>query len=314
MSSKVIEIGYGDVKRVKIGGNGPLVLIGGPCAIENRDHALMMADQISKICKELNVDWIYKSCFDKDCRSSPDSFHGVGIDQGLEILSEVRKEFGIPVTSDFSDPAWAQATGEVCDLVQVPAYLCRQTSILRAAAKTGRPIHLKKGQFMSPWNMKNSVKKIEAAGGSQILLADRGTFFGYNMLVNDMRSFSIMAQTGYPVCYDITHSIQMPTSMGEISGGEREFIPPLTRAATAAGHRANPQHHPRPARALLGPGESAEPQSQRHRRPARHGHPRLSSAARPAAAGHHRSHARAGARRAGVGKSHRPHDLRGAQL
>ena len=235
MSSKVIEIGYGDVKRVKIGGNGPLVLIGGPCAIENRDHALMMADQISKICKELSVDWIYKSCFDKDCRSSPDSFHGVGIDQGLEILSEVRKEFGVPVTSDFSDPAWAQATGEVCDLVQVPAYLCRQTSILRAAAKTGRPIHLKKGQFMSPWNMKNSVKKIEAAGGTQILLADRGTFFGYNMLVNDMRSFSIMAQTGYPVCYDITHSIQMPTSMGEISGGEREFIPPLTRAATAAG-------------------------------------------------------------------------------
>jgi len=235
MPSKVIEIGYGDVKRVKIGGNGPLVLIGGPCAIENRDHALMMADQISKICKELSVDWIYKSCFDKDCRSSPDSFHGVGIDQGLEILSEVRKEFGVPVTSDFSDPAWAQATGEVCDLVQVPAYLCRQTSILRAAAKTGRPIHLKKGQFMSPWNMKNSVKKIEAAGGTQILLADRGTFFGYNMLVNDMRSFSIMAQTGYPVCYDITHSIQMPTSMGEISGGEREFIPPLTRAATAAG-------------------------------------------------------------------------------
>ena len=235
MASKVIEIGYGDVKRVRIGGNDKLVLIGGPCAIENRDHALMMADRIAKICDDLNVDWVYKSCFDKDCRSSPDSFHGVGIDQGLEILAEVRKEFGVPVTSDFSDPAWAQATGEVCDLVQVPAYLCRQTSILRAAAQTGRPIHLKKGQFMSPWNMKNSVKKIEAAGGTQILLADRGTFFGYNMLVNDMRSFSIMAQTGYPVCYDITHSIQMPTSMGEISGGQREFIPPLTRAAAAAG-------------------------------------------------------------------------------
>ena len=235
MASKVIEIGYGDVKRVRIGGNGKLVLIGGPCAIENRDHALMMADRIAKICDDLEVDWVYKSCFDKDCRSSPDSFHGVGIDQGLEILAEVRKEFGVPVTSDFSDPAWAQATGEVCDLVQVPAYLCRQTSILRAAAQTGRPIHLKKGQFMSPWNMKNSVKKIEAAGGTQILLADRGTFFGYNMLVNDMRSFSIMAHTGYPVCYDITHSIQMPTSMGEISGGQREFIPPLTRAAAAAG-------------------------------------------------------------------------------
>ena len=235
LASKVIEIGYGDVNRVKIGGNGKLVLIGGPCAIENRDHALMMADRIAKICDELQVDWVYKSCFDKDCRSSLDSFHGVGIDQGLEILAEVRSEFGVPVTSDFSDPAWAQATGEVCDLVQVPAYLCRQTSILRAAAHTGRPIHLKKGQFMSPWNMKNSVKKIEAAGGTQILLTDRGTFFGYNMLVNDMRSFAIMAQTGYPVCYDITHSIQMPTSMGEISGGQREFIPPLTRAAAAAG-------------------------------------------------------------------------------
>ena len=235
LPSKIIEVGYGDVKRVKIGGNGKLVLIGGPCAIENRDHALMMADRIAKICDELQVDWVYKSCFDKDCRSSLDSFHGVGIDQGLEILAEVRSEFGVPVTSDFSDPAWAQATGEVCDLVQVPAYLCRQTSILRAAAHTGRPIHLKKGQFMSPWNMKNSVKKIEAAGGTQILLTDRGTFFGYNMLVNDMKSFAIMAQTGYPVCYDITHSIQMPTSMGEISGGQREFIPPLTRAAAAAG-------------------------------------------------------------------------------
>ena len=148
MASKVIEIGYGDVKRIRIGGNGKLVLIGGPCAIENRDHALMMADRIAKICDDLEVDWVYKSCFDKDCRSSPDSFHGVGIDQGLEILAEVRKEFGVPVTSDFSDPAWAQATGEVCDLVQVPAYLCRQTSILRAAAETGRPIHLKKGQFL----------------------------------------------------------------------------------------------------------------------------------------------------------------------
>jgi len=233
--TKVVEIGYGDVKRIKIGGGNKLALIGGPCAIENRDHALMMADKIKKICDELGVDWVYKSCFDKDCRSSVDSFHGVGIDEGLEILAEVRREFGVPVTSDFSDPAWAAATGEVCDLVQVPAYLCRQTSILRAAAKTGRPIHLKKGQFMSPWNMKNSVKKIEANGGNQIILTDRGTFFGYNMLVNDYRCLPMMAQTGYPVCYDVTHSIQMPTSMGEISGGQREFIPYLTRAAAACG-------------------------------------------------------------------------------
>ena len=235
MTSKVIEVGYDKVKPVKIGGGGKLVLIGGPCAIESRDHAFMMAERIGKICDELQVDWIYKSCYDKDCRSSPDSFHGCGIEDGLQILSAIREEFGIPVTSDFSDPAWAKETGEVCDLVQVPAYLCRQTSILQAAAKTGRPIHLKKGQFMSPWNMANSVNKLEAAGADQILLTDRGTFFGYNMLVNDMRCLPIMQKTGYPVCYDATHSIQMPTSMGDVSGGQREFIPYLTRAAAACG-------------------------------------------------------------------------------
>jgi 2-dehydro-3-deoxyphosphooctonate aldolase (KDO 8-P synthase) len=235
MLSKVIEVGYGKVNKVKIGGGNKLVLIGGPCAIENRDHAFMMAERIAKICNELGVDWIYKSCYDKDCRSSIDSFHGVGIEEGLQILSDIRDNFGIPVTSDFSNSAWAKATGEVCDLVQVPAYLCRQTTILTAAAETGRPIHLKKGQYMSPWNMANSVKKIEAAGGRNILLTDRGTFFGYNMLVNDMRCLPVMAKTGYPVGYDCTHSIQMPTSMGDVSGGQREFIPHLVRAAAGAG-------------------------------------------------------------------------------
>jgi 2-dehydro-3-deoxyphosphooctonate aldolase (KDO 8-P synthase) len=235
MESKIVTVGTGKVKQVKIGEKLPLVFIGGPCAIESREHAFKMAKENGDICNKVGIEWIYKSCYDKDCRSAPTSFHGVGIDDGLRILSDVRDEFGLPVVSDFSDSTWGASTGEVCDLVQVPAYLCRQTSILRAAAKTGKPVLLKKGQFMSPWNMKNSVKKIEAAGGTQILLADRGTFFGYNMLVNDMRSFAIMAQTGYPVCYDITHSIQMPTSMGEISGGQREFIPPLTRAAAAAG-------------------------------------------------------------------------------
>ena len=233
--TKVIEVGYGKVKKVKIGGNGKLVLIGGPCAIENRDHAFMMAEKIGKICDDLGVEWIYKSCYDKDCRSSPDSYHGIGIEPGLQILSDIRDEFGVPVTSDFSDSSWAKMTGEVCDLVQVPAYLCRQTTILRAAAETGRPIHIKKGQFMSPWNMANSVRKVEAAGGNEILLGDRGTFFGYNMLVTDYRSLPIMAKTGYPVCYDATHSIQMPTSMGNISGGQREFIPNLVRAAAGCG-------------------------------------------------------------------------------
>ena len=233
--SKNIQIGYGTVKKVQVGGLNPLAFVGGPCAIENKDHALFMAESISNVCKKVDIPWIYKSCYDKDCRSSPNSFHGVGIDSGLAILSEVRDQFEVPVVSDFSDPAWAKDTGEVCDLVQVPAYLCRQTSILKAAALTKRPILLKKGQFMSPWNMKNSCRKIESFGGNQIILADRGTFLGYNMLVNDMTSFPIMASTGYPVCFDATHSVQMPTSMGNISGGQREFIPHLVRSASANG-------------------------------------------------------------------------------
>lgn len=238
MDSKVLEIGYGGVNKVSIGVGMPLAFIGGPCAVESLDHTLMMASLIDEICKKLGIPWIYKSCYDKDCRSSPESFHGLGTDKGLKILENVRSEFGVPVVSDFSDASWAAATGEVCDLVQVPAYLCRQTSILKAAANTKRPVHLKKGQFMSPWNMKNSVRKLEANGCNQILLADRGTFFGYNMLVNDMTSFPIMSRTGYPVCFDATHSIQLPTSMGNISGGQREFIPYLVRAAAGCGIQA----------------------------------------------------------------------------
>ncbi|MBH09544.1 MAG: 3-deoxy-8-phosphooctulonate synthase [Candidatus Marinimicrobia bacterium] len=231
-------IGYGNVNQVKIGYKLPLVFFGGPCAIESREHAFKMAYEIGSICKRVDIPWVFKSCYDKDCRSSPTSFHGLGVDHGLKILSDIRNEFGAPVVSDFSDPSWAPATGEVCDLVQVPAYLCRQTSILRAAAETKRPIHLKKGQFMSPWNMKNSVRKLEAFGCDKVILTDRGTFFGYNMLVNDPRCLPIMAETGYPVCYDATHSVQLPTSMGNISGGERNFIPYLVRSATASGIQA----------------------------------------------------------------------------
>jgi 2-dehydro-3-deoxyphosphooctonate aldolase (KDO 8-P synthase) len=238
MDKKILEIGYGSVAKVKIGSRLPLVFIGGPCAIESRDHAFKMAEAIGEICRRVGIPWIYKSCYDKDCRSSPDSFHGLGADGGLRILADIREEFGIPVVSDFSEPSWGPATGEVCDMVQIPAYLCRQTSILRAAALTKRPVHLKKGQFMSPWNMKNSVRKLEASGNQQILLTDRGSFFGYNMLVNDMTCFPIMARTGYPVCFDASHSIQLPTSMGNISGGQREFIPYLVRAATACGINA----------------------------------------------------------------------------
>jgi 2-dehydro-3-deoxyphosphooctonate aldolase (KDO 8-P synthase) len=238
MANKILKIGGSQVSEIKVGLGFPLVFIGGPCAIESRDHALKMAHMISHICEKLDIPWVYKSCYDKDCRSAPGSFHGLGLEHGLAILQAVRQEFGIPVVSDFSDPAWASPTGEVVDLIQVPAYLCRQTSILRAAAETGKPVHLKKGQYMSPWNMKNSVRKLESFGCEQILLTDRGTFFGYNMLVNDFRSFPTMAETGYPVCFDATHSIQLPTSMGNISGGQREFIPPLVRAAAACGINA----------------------------------------------------------------------------
>ena len=254
MKRTALDVGYGSVDVVRIGYRLPLAFFGGPCAIEGRDHALRMAARIGKICRDIGIPWIYKSCYDKDCRSSPGSFHGVGIDDGLRILADVRDEFGVPVVSDFSDATWAAATGEVCDMVQVPAYLCRQTSILRAAAQTRRPIHLKKGQFMSPWNMKNSVRKIESFGNHQILLSERGTFMGYNMLVNDMRCFPIMAQTGYPVCFDATHSIQMPTSMGDVSGGQREFIPSLVRAACASGINALfMETHDNPKEALSDP-------------------------------------------------------------
>ena len=250
MEQKIVTVGYGDVK-VQIGGTLPLAFVGGPCAIENRDHALFMAESIAEICEKLDIPWIYKSCYDKDCRSSPKSFHGVGIDKGLKILSEVRETLKVPVVSDFSDSCWTAATGEICDMVQVPAYLCRQTSILRAAAHTGRPILLKKGQFMSPWNMKNSCRKLEAFGNDRIILADRGTFMGYNMLVNDMTCFPTMRNTGYPVCYDATHSIQLPTSMGNISGGQREFIPYLVRSAVANGiNLLFMETHDNPSKAL----------------------------------------------------------------
>ena len=218
-----------------MGGSEPLVFLGGPCAIESRVHSLDMAGRIGEICERLSVPWIYKSCYDKDSRSAVTSYHGIGIEEGLDILAEVRQTLRVPVVCDFSDATLAEQTAEVVDFLQIPAYLCRQTHILKAAGLTGRPVHLKKGQFMSPWNMKNSVRKIESTGNDQILLTDRGTFFGYNMLINDYRNFPIMLETGYPVCYDATHSVQLPTSMGNISGGQREYIPYLVRAAAGCG-------------------------------------------------------------------------------
>ena len=167
-----------------------------------------------------------------------DSFLGVGIDQGLEILEKIRREFQVPVTCDVSNIEWMERTAQVVDLIQIPAYLCRQSHLLVGAGKTGKPINIKKGQFMSPWNMKNSARKIEKTGNAQVMLSERGTFFGYNMLITDYRALKIMLDTGYPVCFDATHSVQQPTSLGTISGGEREFIPMLVRAAAASGIQA----------------------------------------------------------------------------
>jgi len=230
-----VRIGGGDVREVVVAEDRPLVLIGGPCAIESRDHTLRMAESLVEITDQAGVQLVYKSCFDKDCRSSHKSFLGIGIDEGLEILAEVRREYGVPVTSDVSYLEWVEPTAEVVDMIQIPAYLSRQTKLLLAAGGSGKAVHVKKGQFLSPWNMKNAAFKIASTGNHNIILTDRGTFFGYNMLVNDMRNFRIMREAGYPVGFDCTHSIQLPGSLGTSSGGQREFIPALTRAALAAG-------------------------------------------------------------------------------
>jgi 2-dehydro-3-deoxyphosphooctonate aldolase (KDO 8-P synthase) len=228
------KIGKGLSEQIEVGGSN-LAYILGPCAIETRDHSMKMAEKIRLICDKLGIKFIFKACFDKDCRSSADSFHGVGIEEGLNILEEVKKTFNVPVVSDISVPEWANQCKDVLDLIQVPAYLCRQTSMLRAVAETGLPIHLKKGQFMSPYNMINSVGKLRKFGAKDIILTDRGTFLGYGGLVNDFTSLPIMSATGCSVGFDATHSIQMPTSLGTISGGQREFIPHLVRAAVAVG-------------------------------------------------------------------------------
>ena len=248
---KDVFIGRDDVTSVVVGEKRPLTVIAGPCAIESEDHSLRMAEAICEITQRLDIQYVFKSCYDKDCRSSIKSFHGLGLETGLGILERVRREFKVPVTTDVSDVAWMAATGEVADLIQIPAYLCRQSHLLIAAGNTGMPVNIKKGQFISPWNMKNAALKIESTGNDQIIMTDRGTFMGYNMLVNDMRCIRIMKESGHPVCYDATHSIQMPGSLGTSSGGQREHIPDLVRAAIAA--RSNAlfmEVHDEPGKAL----------------------------------------------------------------
>lgn len=221
--------------KLTIGQDQPFTLIAGPCQIESRDHALFMAEALTRLCHELDIGLIYKSSFDKANRSSLHSARGVGIDAGLSILADVRKEYDVPVLTDVHAPEHCAIAAESVDVLQIPAFLCRQTDLLLAAGRTGCAINVKKGQFLAPSDMQNIVRKIESTGNRRILLCDRGTSFGYNTLINDMRALPIMAQTGHSVVFDATHSVQQPGGLGHATGGQREFVEPLARAALAVG-------------------------------------------------------------------------------
>lgn len=220
---------------LSIGDGCPLTLIGGPCVIESEDFTLKMAEQISKVCYRLGISFIFKSSFDKANRTSVQSFRGQPLETGLRILQRVKEEVGVPVLTDIHESYQATSVAEVADVLQIPAFLCRQTDLLMAAAATGRVVNVKKGQFLAPWDMKNVVRKLEAGGTKRILLTERGTSFGYNTLVVDFRSLPQLRELGYPVVFDATHSVQMPGGQGEKSGGQRQFVPYLARAAAAIG-------------------------------------------------------------------------------
>lgn len=230
VSSSVVHVG-----SVSISNDLPFALIGGPCQIENLDHTLFMADNMAEITSRLNVPFVFKASFDKANRTSHSSKRGVGIEEGLKILEETRKQVGCPVVTDVHESSQCPIVGASVDLVQVPALLCRQTDLLQAAAATGKPVHVKKGQFLSPQDMHNVYKKLVAFGANGVMLCERGTSFGYNTLVSDMRGLLIMAETGAPVIFDATHSVQQPGGIGFASGGERRFVFPLAKAAMAVG-------------------------------------------------------------------------------
>jgi 2-dehydro-3-deoxyphosphooctonate aldolase (KDO 8-P synthase) len=223
------------VGPLTIGGGAPLVLIAGPCVIESREAALRHADRLRKIAADLSLPLVYKSSFDKANRTAIDGFRGIGMDEGLAILAEVRRETGLPVLTDVHESAQVRAVAEVVDVLQTPAFLCRQTDFILAVAKAGKAVNLKKGQFLSPGEMAQVVRKARSTGNEDLLVTERGFAFGYQNLVADMRSLAILAETGCPVVFDATHSVQQPGGLGTQSGGERRFVAPLARAAVAAG-------------------------------------------------------------------------------
>jgi 2-dehydro-3-deoxyphosphooctonate aldolase (KDO 8-P synthase) len=235
----------------RIGAGEPLVLIAGPCVIESEGHAMKMAERLTKIAAKAKVPLVFKASYDKANRSSVSSFRGPGLAGGLEILRKIKARFRVPVLTDIHEPDQARAAAEVCDVLQVPAFLSRQTDLLTAAGKTGRVVNLKKGQFLSPWEMANAVAKVKSTGNNKVIITERGVSFGYNNLVVDMRSFPILAKTGCPVIFDVTHSVQLPGGQGHASGGQPEFIEPLARAGTAVGvDGIFLEVHDRPERAL----------------------------------------------------------------
>lgn len=223
------------INGIKIGAKNPLALIAGPCVIESEEAALRHAELLKDICRRLKMPFIFKSSYDKANRSSIDSYRGPGLVKGLAILKKVKERLGVPVLSDVHCRSEIEQAAEVLDVIQIPAFLCRQTDFIVSCAKTKKAINVKKGQFLAPWDIGNVIKKIEAAGNDKIIVTERGFSFGYNNLVSDMRSIPIMQKFGYPVVYDATHSVQLPGAAGTASGGEKEFISVLGRAAAAAG-------------------------------------------------------------------------------
>jgi len=235
----------------EVGLDKPLFLIAGPCVIESEQLAMDTAGQLKAMCTELGVPFIYKSSFDKANRSSGSSYRGPGMDEGLRILAEVKKRIGVPVLTDVHEDTPLAEVAEVVDVLQTPAFLCRQTNFIQNVARAGRPVNIKKGQFLAPWDMKNVVDKAKATGNHDIMVCERGVSFGYNTLVSDMRGLAIMRETGCPVVYDATHSVQQPGGQGTCSGGQREFVPVLARAAVAVGIAGLfAETHPDPAKAL----------------------------------------------------------------
>jgi len=223
------------IGSIRVGGGSPLVLIAGPCVIEGEDFLLRVAERLRGICEAVQIPLIFKSSYDKANRTSLHSFRGPGLEEGLKILEKVKGQFGLPILTDVHEANQVQMAAEVVDVLQIPAFLCRQTDLILAAARTGKVVNVKKGQFLSPWEVGNVVEKVVSTGNHNLLLTERGTSFGYNNLVVDMRSLPIMRGFGYPVVFDATHSVQLPGGAGTASSGRREFVPPLARAAVAVG-------------------------------------------------------------------------------